>query len=221
MRFFLLLLMSLCLGPILPDVAKADPLFSSPPEPGEIRQLFDHLSSDWTKTPDTVRLTVRTAQDQNFFHRPAGETSIAIQIGKWLHTPAPIEGETRLEKSRRLNRPSETSLAIGAALSHDEILEWFINSVPMGQGCKGIPAAAMAYFGRSVDDLRLEESAYLAVIIGRPERYHPHTSRDPATKRRNFLLLSMLAKDGLVPHDTAQQAANTPLIARNPLGTCK
>jgi penicillin-binding protein 1A len=137
-----------------------------------------------------------------------------------LHEDLPPKGETRLEKSIRLNRPSKTSVAIGNALYHEEILDWFINQVPMGQGCYGIPEAAMAYFGKTIAELRLEEIAYLAASISSPERSHPHQSRDQAIERRNFLLLSMMAKDGLISIEEAQRAAGAPLAARNPLGTC-
>jgi penicillin-binding protein 1A len=163
---------------------------------------------------------VRVSQDQNFFRRPARESALAIRIGRWLHEDIPPIGETKLERSIRLNRPSETSIAIGDALSHEEILDWFINEVPMGQGCYGIPEAAMAYFGKTTAELRLEEIAYLAASIGSPERFHPHKSRDQAMKRRNYLLLSMMAKDGLISIEEAQHAAEAPLATRNPLGTC-
>jgi membrane peptidoglycan carboxypeptidase len=78
----------------------------------------------------------------------------------------------------------------------------------------------MAYFGKTTAELRLEEIAYLAASIGSPERFHPHKSRDQAMKRRNYLLLSMMAKDGLISIEEAQHAAEAPLATRNPLGTC-
>lgn len=221
MRFITLFLTSTLLGTILADRAKAETPFSKPPSSGEIRQQFDGASEDWTTIPDIVRLTVRVSQDQNFFNRPAGETALAVRMGRWLHEDIPPKGETSLEKSIRLNRQSETSDAIGDALSHEEILDWFINEVPMGQGCYGTPEAAMAYFGKTIAELRLEEIAYLAVSIGSPERFHPHKSHDQAIRRRNFLLLSMMAKDGLIPIEEAQHAADAPLAARNPLGTCR
>lgn len=221
MKLITLLLASFFIGPVLAEGAKAETPFSKPPSSREIRQQFDVISDDWATIPDIVRLTVRVSQDQNFFDRPAGETALAIRIGRWLHEDIPPKDETRLEKSVRLNRPSETSVAIGEALSHEEILDWFINEVPMGQGCYGIPESAMAYFGKTIAELRLEEIAYLVASIGSPERFHPYKSHDQAIKRRNFLLLTMMAKDGLIPIEEAQNAADAPLSARNPLGTCR
>ena len=52
--------------------------------------------------------------------------------------------------------------------SKDEIMELYVNLVPMGNSYVGIQSAAKAYFDKDAKDLTLVESAFLAGIPNRP-----------------------------------------------------
>lgn len=177
----------------------------------QIRQLYNELSGEWPKIPDTVLLLAQEAQDKNFFLNPPEISTITVILGQRFSPELPES----LQDYR-----TQMSVTIAETLTHEEILLWFVNTIDLGQNCRGFPNAGMAYFGKSVEDLTIAEIAYFSVIIGSPVKYNPVTGYDDAIKRRNFFLMRMLAEDGTIPEEVAQAAADTEISARTPLGTC-
>ncbi len=60
---------------------------------------------------------------------------------------------------------------IERALSKEEIVEAYLNSIYLGYGCYGVDAAARTYFSKEVKDLSLVECAALAALPQAPEDY--------------------------------------------------
>ena len=60
---------------------------------------------------------------------------------------------------------------IERALSKEEIIEAYLNSIYLGYGCYGVDAAARTYFSKEVKDLDLVECAALAALPQAPEDY--------------------------------------------------
>jgi len=73
-------------------------------------------------------------------------------------------------------------------LSKNRILEIYLNQFYFGQGCYGIVTAAKKYFNKSVEDLSLEEIAYLAALVKGANNYHPIKHYEKAIRRRNWVL---------------------------------
>lgn len=71
-----------------------------------------------------------------------------------------------------------------------QILEMYMNYVFLGAGAYGFEAGARTYFGKSLKDLNLEESALLAAIPKSPE-YSPTRNMQRAEMRRNIVLDQM------------------------------
>lgn len=57
--------------------------------------------------------------------------------------------------------------------SKDTILEYYLNTIGLGQGVSGVRAASKRYFGKDVKDLSLTECVVIAVITQRPTYYNP------------------------------------------------
>ena len=57
------------------------------------------------------------------------------------------------------------------ALSKEEIIEAYLNTIYLGHGCYGVNAAAKTYFSKSVKKLNLEQCAALAALPQAPEDY--------------------------------------------------
>ncbi len=77
-------------------------------------------------------------------------------------------------------------------ISKDEILELYLNKIPLGHRAYGIAAAADVYYGKRLDELTLAESAMLAAPPKAPSRINPVTSPERALARRNYVLGRML-----------------------------
>jgi penicillin-binding protein 1A len=77
----------------------------------------------------------------------------------------------------------------------DEILELYLNQVYFGSGAYGVASAAGMFFGKSVQDLSLAESALIAGMPKSPSRYSPLVNKELALKRRNIVLSQMRDTD--------------------------
>lgn len=75
--------------------------------------------------------------------------------------------------------------------SKEQIMEFYCNSCCFANGIYGVEDASQKYFGRSVSDLSLSETAYLCSIPNRPEYYNPLKNSANAITRRNKILEDM------------------------------
>jgi membrane peptidoglycan carboxypeptidase len=94
-----------------------------------------------------------------------------------------------------------------------QIFELFVNRAYFGKhetGRKGIADAARFYFGKDVRDLRLSESAVLAMIIDESEKVALNRNPSSLERGRNRLLQRM-AEDGRIDSQLAEAASQEPL----------
>lgn len=80
------------------------------------------------------------------------------------------------------------------AFSKDHILELYLNEIYLGNRSYGVAAAALNYFGKSLNELNIEEIAYLAALPKGPNNYHPKRKYEAAVGRRNWVLDRMSKK---------------------------
>ena len=104
---------------------------------------------------------------------------------------------------------------IEAVLDKQQILELYLNAIPLGRQSFGVQAAARAYFGKDVGELNLQEAAFLAILPKAPETYGRAQFAQKAIDRRNWVLDQMV-KNGWVDAASAAAAKAAPLgiIAR-------
>lgn len=128
-----------------------------------------------------------------------------------------ISGDNEITFRRKL---SEIIRAYNIEKNHtkDEILELYLNIVPMGENIYGIRSASEIYFGKAPSELTLTESAALAGITNAPTRYNPHTSYENCLEKRNNVLFAML-DNGAIGENEYNAAIKEPLnvlpIAQN------
>lgn len=101
-----------------------------------------------------------------------------------------------LSNQRSLDRKiKEAFLAIWLEqrLTKNEILKLYLDRAYMGGGAFGVAAAAEYYFGKSVKDVTLAESAMLAGLFKAPTRFAPHVNL-PAARARAIDVLSNMVE---------------------------
>ncbi len=107
------------------------------------------------------------------------------------------------------------ALELNHRFTKNQIFELYANEIYIGNrgsfAIHGFGEAAEAYFGKDVRDLKLEEAAFLAAIIRRPNHYssadlHP----DRAVEARDRVLAQMV-EDNLITADEAADAKRRPL----------
>ena len=84
------------------------------------------------------------------------------------------------------------ALELERRYSKDRILEMYLNQVYFGHGAYGVEAAARTYFGKSVSELSVRESALLAGLPRAPSTYSPFDHADAARRRREVVLRRMV-----------------------------
>jgi len=88
-------------------------------------------------------------------------------------------------------REARYALALEQRWPKTKILEGYLNIAFFGNNAYGIGAAAQRYFGASVGQLSLEQSALLAGLVQGPSTYDPLRHPQAATARRNEVLARM------------------------------
>ncbi|MCJ1959721.1 penicillin-binding protein 1A [Novosphingobium mangrovi (ex Hu et al. 2023)] len=96
---------------------------------------------------------------------------------------------------------------IEGVLSKEQILELYLNEIPLGRRSFGVQAAARAYFDKDVDELTLSESAFLAILPRAPEVYGRKKHEARALERRNWVLDQMVRNEWVSEADAAQAKA--------------
>jgi len=99
---------------------------------------------------------------------------------------------------------------IEGVLGKREIMELYLNEIPLGRRSFGVQAASRAYFDKDVADLDLHEMAFLAILPKAPERYGRAANAAEALDRRNFVL-DVMAENGHITEAQAAGAKAEPL----------
>ena len=99
---------------------------------------------------------------------------------------------------------------IESVLSKQQILELYLNEIPLGRQSFGVQAASRAYFGKDVGELQLHEAAFLAILPKAPETYGRAKNAQLALDRRNWVLDQMV-KNGFAGQAEIDNAKAQPL----------
>jgi 1A family penicillin-binding protein len=103
-------------------------------------------------------------------------------------------------------REAILSIAIDSRFSKDQILTFYLNEIPYGRNAYGVEAAAQTYFGKSVKDLDLAESAYLAALPQAPTYYNPMGPHRDALNARKNTVLQAMKDQGYITEDQRKAA---------------
>lgn len=102
------------------------------------------------------------------------------------------------------------SLQVERHYTKEEILEFYLNQIYFGHSSYGVEAAAQTYFGKSVSDLSLAESAILAGIPKGPRHYSPYLNYDKS-KERQAIVLNRMVELGYISSSEAESAKKEEL----------
>ncbi|MCZ2158783.1 penicillin-binding protein 1A [Bartonella sp. 220] len=135
--------------------------------------------------------------------RPEGASTITQQVAKNFLLSSDATLERKLKEAILAMRIEKT-------YSKDHILELYLNEIYLGRSTYGIAAASLTYFNKSVNDLTLEQCAYLAALPKGPGNYDPFKNTQRALNRRNWVIDRMVA-NGYVTREQAEKAKAKPL----------
>ncbi len=103
------------------------------------------------------------------------------------------------------------ALELETIITKDQILEAYLNDIPLGESNYGVKSAAMDYFGKELSELSVRECAMLAGLPQAPYRYDPRKNmyqRDQmeVTNQRTNQVLSRMYQAGFITKDQYESA---------------
>ena len=170
----------------------------------EDKAFYSHFGVD----PRALfRAVVTNAMNYGTGRRPIGASTITQQVTKNFLLTNEVSIDRKIKEAI-------LSFRMEGAFTKDQILALYLNEIYLGMGSYGVAAAALNYFDKSLDQLTLEEMAYLAALPKAPANYHPIRKTRAATIRRDWVLGEM-QQNGFITGDEARRARAMPLqIAR-------
>lgn len=195
------------LGPIQHEVVEIESLPEHLPEAFvavEDKRFYEHNGVDYRRV---VGALIADIKAMGFVQ---GFSTMTMQIGGTIW-----RDKVKRTKKTIGRKFVEIRLAreIEKKYSKDEILELYLNNVYFGGGAYGVEAAARNYFRKSAKDLTIAESAMLAALPKSPTIYDPRRSGTRA-KRRRDLVIGLMAEQGKITAEQAEQARAQRLTAR-------
>ncbi len=125
-----------------------------------------------------------------------------------------LTGKDEISASRKVQE-WYNALQLKQALTDDEIMELYLNLVPMANSYVGIQSAAKAYFDKNASELTLEEAAFLAGIPKGPSIYNPRTETGMRNAlRRQRIVLAKMYELMMITKSQYEAALNNELVFR-------
>ena len=147
----------------------------------EDKDFYDHFGVDILAIS---RALITNFKNYGQGKRLVGASTITQQVAKNFLLSSEVTYERKIKEAI-------LAIRIERAFSKREILELYLNEIYLGNNSYGIAAAALNYFDKSLDDLTIDEAAFLATLPKAPSKYNPKTNYTRVFVRRNWVLNQM------------------------------
>lgn len=172
-----------------------------------------------SEIPDYLKQATVSVEDKNFYkHQGFDPTGYARAVYNIFFKRSLQGGSTLtqqlvkkvfLSDERTIPRKIKEfviTLQVEQRYSKDEILQMYLNEIPYGGTAFGVEAASQEYFGKSVKDLNLIESAFIAGLPQRPSAYSPYSSTPKAYVGRTQGVLRRMREDTVITEEQEKEA---------------
>jgi penicillin-binding protein 1B len=193
---------------------------------GESRQVREWIPL--TQIPPRVIETVLTIEDHRFYTH-FGIDPVAVGRAIWTNFTkgGVVQGGSTITQQlaknlfyspqRTMGRKFKEALAalvLEVKYSKQNILESYLNEIYLGQAgfvsIYGVSEAAHRYFGKTLQELTVEEIAMIAGLIKGPNSYAP-TKHPESAKARRDVVLRRLRQTGLLTEEECKRAVQAPV----------
>lgn len=178
----------------------------------EDKRFYEHQGVDWFTT-------IKAFANMFFGNETVGGSSITQQL---------IKNKTGKD-SVTVQRKIQEFFSATLVEKHNDkkvIIEEYLNSIYMGQGCRGVKSAAAAYFGKELQMLTIAECASLISITNNPSLFDPY-SEDVFTyegqerngmernRHRQLLVLGEMLSQGYITQEEYDEAVAQELVLKS------
>ena len=126
----------------------------------EDKRFYEHQGVDWVTT-------VKACFFMFFGNGDRGGSTITQQLVKNVTDNWDVTVQRKVQEIF-------TAIEYERRYSKNEILEWYLNEIYMGNRINGVKMAAARYFGKELQSLSIAECASLISITNNPSLYNPY-----------------------------------------------
>ncbi len=167
----------------------------------EDKRFWDHPGIDFKRIVGAV---LHVFKNGSFGY---GGSTITQQLIKNVTGDDDVKIQRKIQEIFR-------ALSLEKKKSKEEILEMYLNTIYLSQGCGGVQSAANFYFHKDVSELTLVECACLAGITNRPTYYDPIQNPENNKYRRQVIFEELLGQ-GLIDEETFNKVYDMDVVLFN------
>lgn len=201
-------------------------------EEGEVIGEFaieKRVEIPYEEIPEILKNAIIATEDPRFYHHNgidfrgilrAVREDIRLRLGR---KPRKLQGGSTITQQlarllfltprqtiRRKLKEALLALQIEKNYSKEKILTMYCNQFYLGHGVYGVEAASNLFFGKSVPELNLEESALITGIFRGPSVYSPYNRQELTLRRRNHVI-NRLVEEGYLLKEEGKELKEKPM----------
>ena len=178
----------------------------------EDKRFYEHQGVDWFTT-------VKAFANMFFGDKTVGGSSITQQL---------IKNRTENDSVTVQRKVQEFFQATLVEKNYDKqtIMEMYLNSIYLGQGCRGVRSAAKTYFGKELQTLTIAECASLIGITNNPSLFDPYSTSVftykgeemngmQRNRYRQLTILGEMLAQGYISQEEYDEAVAQELVLKN------
>ena len=172
----------------------------------EDKRFFEHQGVDWITT-------IKACFFMFFGNGDRGGSTITQQLVKNVTDNWAVTVQRKVQEIF-------TALEYEKRYSKEDIMEWYLNEIYMGNRANGVKRAAAIYFGKELESLTIAECASLISITNNPSLYNPYRENLDAggmtgaqrNKDRQMDTLGEMLNQGWITQEEYDEAAAQELV---------
>ena len=178
----------------------------------EDKRFYEHQGVDWFTT-------IKAFANMFFGDTTVGGSSITQQLIKNITEDNSVTIQRKVLEFFR-------ATVVEKNYDKKVIIEEYLNSIYLGQGCRGVKSAAEKYFGKELRMLTVAECASLISITNNPSLFDPYSEKEftyagetmngrQRNRHRQMLVLGELLSQGYITREEYDEAVAQELVLKN------
>ncbi len=179
--------------------------------------------------PDHLVAAFIASEDQRFYeHNGVDYRGIARAVWANVQQRDLVEGASTitqqlarivfLDQERSFQRKIKEAMMatkLEDSLTKEQIIERYLNLVYLGSGAYGVADASWVYFGKTIDQLTVAESAMIAGMAPAPSLYSPTVNAEAARNQRDRVIRRMLTTEAISGVEAEEAITTEVAVAPN------
>jgi len=204
-----------------------------------LQQVFAATSRQWAKYEDIPKDMVHAAiaiEDKRFYEHQGVDWITTIKACARMFFGDDSVGGSSITQQLVKNATREDSVTVQRKVleifsavdlerrySKEDIMEYYLNLIYLGQGCGGVRSAAATYFGKELEMLTTAECASIISITNNPSLYDPYMAAfqeggrtgKERNRSRQLLVLQEMRNQGWITEAEYKEAVDQEMVFKN------